>query len=192
MSDRDGAGADGRDADEANMEDVIDELEDLEEMVEEEEKREKVRETMAAAEEARDPGLVGRFHRGFGLRDAGEAVIGGFVFGVPLIVEDGTYEVGRFIARQPAYLAFTALFGLAMILGILFAGDFEDVNEDRVLGVVPLRLVGILAISGALAIGLPTIWGQIEWDQPMVAAGQATVIAIAMGVGASVGDILPE
>jgi len=174
------------------MRDVMDDLEDLEGMVDDEEERAKVRETMQTAEEARDPGIVDRFQRGFGLRDAGEAVIGGFVFGVPMIVEGGTYEVGRFIANNPPRLAITILFGGVLILGILHAGEFEQVAEDRLFGVVPLRLVGILGISVGLAVGLLTVWGQVDWSEPTVAVGQATVVAIAMGVGASVGDILPE
>ena len=174
------------------MRDVMDDLEDLEEMVDDEAEREKVRETIETAREAREPGILGRFRRGFGLRDAGEAVIGSFIFGVPMIVEGGTYDVGAFLAAHPPYLALTILFGGALILGVLHAGEFERVEEDRLLGVVPLRLVAILGISGGLAAGLVTIWGQVDWTEPVVAASQTAVVAIAMGVGASVGDILPE
>ena len=181
-----------RDHGRADMRDVIEDLEDLEEMVDDEAEREKVRETIQAAEEASEPGIVGRFRRGFGLRDAGEAVIGGFVFGVPMIVEGGTYEVGAYVATRPLYLFLTVLFGGTLILGILHAGEFEQVEEDRILGVVPLRLVGILGISVVLAVGLLTIWGRVAWSDPSVAASQSAVVAIAMGVGASLGDILPE
>lgn len=174
------------------MRDVIEDLEDLEGMVDDEEEREKVRETRKAAEEAHEPGIVGRFRRGFGLRDAGEAVIGGFVFGVPMIFEGGTYDVGRYIANHPPRLAITVLFGSVLILGVLHAGEFERVEEDRLLGVLPLRLVGILGISVGLAVGLLTVWGQVDWSDPMVAGSQTAIVAIAMGVGASVGDILPE
>jgi uncharacterized membrane protein len=176
----------------ANMQDVIEDLEDLERMVDDDDEREHVREARRAAEEAREPGVLGRFRRGFGLRDAGEAVIGGFVFGVPMIVEDGTYEVGRYIANDPPSLLITILFGGSLILGILHAGGFEQVKEDRLFGLVPLRLVGILGISVGLAVGLLTIWGQIDWSDPVVAGSQTAVVAIAMGVGGSVGDILPE
>jgi hypothetical protein len=155
-----------------DIRDVIEDLEDLEEMVDDEAERAKVRETMEAAEKAQAPGLVGQFRRGFGLRDAGEAVIGGFVFGVPS-------------------LAVTILFGGSLILGILYAGGFEQVREDRLLGVVPLRLIGILCISIGLAVSLLTVWGQVDWSDPMVAGSQTTLVAIAMGVGGSVGDILP-
>lgn len=174
------------------MRDVIEDLEDLEGMVDDDEEREKVRETMQVAAEVQGLGLVGRFRRGFGLRDAGETVIGGFLFGVPMIVEGGTYEIGRYIANHPPSLAVTILFGGSLILSILYAGGFERVSEDRLFGVVPLRLIGILGISVSLAVGLLTIWGQIDWNEPMVAGSQAALVAIAMGVGGSVGDILPE
>ena len=174
-----------------DIRDVIEDLEDLEEMVDDEAERAKVRETMEAAEKAQVPGLVGRFRRGFGLRDAGEAVIGGFVFGVPMIVEGGTYDIGRYMANHPPSLAVTILFGGSLILGILYAGGFEQVREDRLLGVVPLRLIGILCISIGLAVSLLTVWGQVDWSDPMVAGSQTTLVAIAMGVGGSVGDILP-
>jgi len=192
MSDREDARDDRPPRGRANMRDVIEDLEDLEEMVNDDAEREKVRETMQAAEEASTPGIVGRFQRGFGLRDAGEAVIGGFVFGVPMIVEGGTYEVGRYIATHPPRLTITVLFGGALILGILHAGGFEQVKEDWLFGVVPLRLVGIVGISVVLAVSLLTVWGQVDWSNPRIAAGQAAVVAIAMGVGGSVGDVLPE
>lgn len=176
----------------ADMRDVIEDLEDLEGMVDDEAERAKVRETREAAEEVQVPGLVGRFRRGFGLRDAGEAVIGGFIFGVPMIVEGGTYDVGRYMANHPPSLAVTILFGGSLILAILYAGGFERVSEDRLLGVVPLRLLGILGISVGLAVSLLTVWGQVDWSEPMVAGSQTALVAIAMGVGGSVGDILPE
>lgn len=37
-----------------------------------------------------------------------------------------------------------------------------------------------------------TVWGQVDWSEPVVAGSQAAIVAIAMGVGGSVGDILPE
>jgi hypothetical protein len=108
----------------AGMRDVIEDLEDLAGMVDDDEEREKVRETMRTAETVEGPGLVGRFQRGFSLRDAGETVIGGFLFGVPMIVEGGTYDVGRYIANHPPSLIVTILFGGSLILAILYAGGF--------------------------------------------------------------------
>lgn len=175
-----------------DMRDVIEDLEDLEGMVDDTEEREKVQETIEAATRVQGPGLFGRFRRGFGLRDAGEAVIGGFLFGVPMIVEGGTYDVGRYIANHPLNLVITILFGGSLILAILYAGGFEQVKKDRLFGVVPLRLIGILGISVGLAVSLLTVWGQVDWSEPVVAGSQAAVVAIAMGVGGSVGDILPE
>ncbi len=181
-----------RPEEQADIRDVIEDLGDLKEMVDDEEERRKVRETMRTLRSVRAPGIVGRFRGGFGLRDAGEAVIGGFLFGVPMIVEGGTYDVGRYIANHPLSLVVTVLFGGSLILAILYAGGFEQVCEDQLFDVVPLRLIGIVGISVVLAVFLLTIWGQVDWSDPMVAGSQATLVAIAMGVGGSVGDILPE
>jgi hypothetical protein len=174
------------------MRDVIEDLEDLAGMVDDDEERKKVRETMRTAENVQGPGLVGRFRRGFSLRDAGETVVGGFLFGVPMIVEGGTYDVGRYIANHPPSLVVTVLFGGSLILAILYAAGFEQVGENRLFSVVPLRLIGILGISVGLAVSLLTVWGQVDWSEPVVAGSQAAIVAIAMGVGGSVGDILPE
>ena len=135
--------------------------------------------------------LLGRLNDSFDSRDVGEAVIGSFLFGIPMVVEDGTLEIGRFIAGNALYFSATLLLGFVLVYEILHAVEFEKVEEDLVLGVVPLRLIGIPVIAGVMAIVLMTIWGRVEWTTPLTAAGQVTVTAIVMAVGASLGDVLP-
>lgn len=171
--------------------DAMDELEELEELVDSPEEREQVREAMRTLRRARARPF-GRLRSAFGLRDAGEALVGSFIFGIPMVVEEGTLEIGAFIATRPAYIGLTAVLGLCFVLGILHAVGFAEVEEDLLAGVVPLRLVGVLLVSGGAALLLMTVWGRVDWAMPVVAGSQTLVTAVVMAVGASLGDILPE
>ncbi|GAA0538913.1 hypothetical protein ABNG02_14560 [Halorubrum ejinorense] len=176
----------------ADIDDVLTELDELEDIVDRDEELQQVRETMQTARQVRRRGIIGRFQSQFGPRDAGEALVGSFVFGMPMIVEDGALEIGRFIAKRPPVLLLTLLFGGTLVFGILHAGEFEQVVEDRLFGVVPLRPVAIMCIAGGLAIVLMTGWGRVAWSEPLIAGGQTVLIGVVMSVGASIGDILPE
>jgi uncharacterized membrane protein len=169
----------------------MDELEQLEELVDSGEEREQVRTAMRTLRRAR-PTPFGRLRDDFDSRDAGEALVGSFIFGIPMIVEGGTLEVGAYIATRPLYVVLTVLLGLAIVLGILRAVEFEKVEEDLLFGLVPVRLLGVLCIAGGAAIVLMTMWGRVDWGEPSVAASQTLVTAVVMAVGASLGDILPE
>jgi len=175
-----------------DIEEVLADLEELEEIVDREEELAQVRETMRTVRHVRRRGIVGRFTDQFDLRDAGEAVVGSFVFGLPMIVEDGVLEIGRFLADRPGFLTLTLLLGGSLVFGVLHAGEFEQVVEDRLFGVLPLRLVAITTIAVTMAVGLMTIWGRVTWGNPGVAGSQTLLITIVMGVGAALGDILPE
>lgn len=172
------------------LQDAMDELAELADIVDSTEEREQVREAMDSLEAAR-PRPFGRLRDSFGLRDAGEALVGGFIFGIPMVVEQGTFEIGAYLATRPLALALTAVLGLVLVLGILRAVEFEKVQDDLVFGRIPVRLLGILFISVLLAVTLLTVWGRVDWGQPRVAGSQTLVTAIVMAIGASLGDILP-
>lgn len=172
------------------LQDAMDELAELADIVDSTEEREQVREAMDSLEAAR-PRPFGRLRDSFGLRDAGEALVGGFIFGIPMVVEQGTFEIGAYLATRPLALGLTAVLGLVLVLGILRAVEFEKVQDDLVFGRIPVRLLGILFISVLLAITLLTVWGRVDWGQPRVAGSQTLVTAIVMAIGASLGDILP-
>ncbi|WP_436930373.1 hypothetical protein [Halosimplex halobium] len=195
MTDRDGAAGDDPDRDrdpDPDIDDVLDDLEELEDLVDRPEERERVREAMRTARRANRPRVVGRIRDAFDLRDAGEAVVGAFLFGIPMVVEGGTQEIGVAIEDSPVAVALTAALGFLVVLGILHAARFEAVEADLIAGVVPRRLVGILGISAGMAVGLMTLWRRVDWSQPDVAAAQCLVTAVVMAVGASLGDVLPE
>lgn len=174
-----------------DMVDAMEELEELETLVDSPEERRQVRAAMRTLRQAR-PRPFGRLRGSFGLRDAGEAFVGSFIFGIPMIVEGGTQEIGAFIATRPAFVALTVLLGLGSVLGILRAVEFEKIESDLLFGVVPVRLLGIVSIAGGTALVLMTVWGRVDWAEPAVAASQTLVAAVVMAVGASLGDILPE
>lgn len=174
------------------IDDAMDELEELEDIVDSDAEREQVRETMRTLRQAESPRLFGRIRSSFDVRDAGEALVGSLVFGVPMLVEDGTLDVGRHIADHPPYFLVTVGIGLVVTVGILHAVGFADVESDLLFGVVPRRLLGILVVSGATAVVLMTAWGRADWAEPWVATCQTTVTAVVMAIGAALGDILPE
>ncbi|MFC7139027.1 DUF2391 family protein [Halosimplex aquaticum] len=183
---------DGGPESEPDIDDVLDELEELEELVDTPEEREQVREAMRTARRAHTPRVIGRLRDSFDLRDAGEAVVGAFIFGIPMIVEGGTLEIGEAIAGSIPALAVTAAFGFLVVLGILYAARFEEVESDLLFGFLPRRLLGILAISVTMSVGLMTLWNRVDWSRPEEAFAQCLVAAVVMAVGASLGDVLPE
>ncbi|MFC4550756.1 MULTISPECIES: DUF2391 family protein [Halorussus] len=184
------AAADELDTD-PDIEDVFEELEELEEIVDTPAEREQVRETIRVLRRTRTRRTFGRLRDSFDSRDVGEGLVGAFVFGMPMVVEEGTLEIGEFIARRPLLFAVTVAVGVTLVLGILHAVRFEEVEADLLFGVIPIRLVSTLTISAGMAAVLMTIWGRADWAAPSVAAGQITVTAIVMAVGASLGDVLP-
>lgn len=177
---------------ESDIEDLLEDLEELEDIVDTPEERDQVRETMQTARRVRGGRVYTGFKSAFDSRDVGEALVGSFIVGIPMIVEDGTLDVGRYIAGNMLYFGLTVFFGLALTVGILHAARFEEIEADMLFGFVPLRLISLLAISSITAVGLMTIWGRVDWTTPQVALGQVTVTAMVMTVGAAIGDILPE
>ncbi|WP_256298699.1 TIGR02587 family membrane protein [Haloarchaeobius salinus] len=174
------------------METVFEELEELEDIVDTEVEREKVRQTMRTLRRARQPRVFGRFRSSFGLQDAGEALVGSFVFGIPMIVEGGTLEIAEHLSTRLQVLGMTLLVGVALVLGILHAAGFEDVEADRLFGVVPVRLLGVLGIATVTSVVLMTAWGRVDWATPWIATSATGLTAVVMAVGAALGDVVSE
>ncbi|MFB6126308.1 MAG: DUF2391 domain-containing protein [Halolamina sp.] len=185
------ADADSDPEDEPDVDDLLDDLERLEDRVDPED-RERVRQTMRTARRLRDRGPFGTVISGFDRRDAAEAFVGSLVFGIPMLVEGGTQEVGAFLATRPVPLAGTLVGTVGVVAGLLFVADVQQVRvEDPLLGVVPRRLAGVLAVSAVTATTTMTGWGRVDWSEPWVATGQISVCFVAMALGAALGDILP-
>ena len=188
-----GAGTDRTASDDApTMGDLLDELDALEDTVDSEAERARVKEIIETAHDVEEPAVFGRLVVGFDRADAAEALLGAVLFGIPMLVEGGTLEVGAFVATQPIYLVGTLLFALGMTVGILYVAEFQDVRVyEPILGVVPRRLLGVVAIAFLTALALMTAWGRVDWARPWLAFCQVAVAFVPMVIGAALGDILP-
>ena len=174
-----------------DIDDLLDELETLEETVNDPAEREQVRETMRVARRVR-PAVFGQVISGFDRNDAAEALVGSVVFGIPMLVEGGTLEIGEFVAANPPALLVTLAGTVALVIGVLYVAEIQQVEIRRPLfGIVPRRLVGVLAVSYATAAITMTLWGRVDWIDPWLALCQTSVTFSAMAVGAALGDILP-
>ena len=190
----DGESSDGGEQpdDEPDMSDLFDELTELEAVVDSEAEREQVRETMRTAMEVQESPVFGRVIWGFDRADLAEALLGALLFGFPMFVEGGTLEVGAFVAQHPIYLALTYVVGVAVVIGILYVSDIQDVRiHDPLFGFLPRRLVGVLAVSFLAALVMMTAWGRVDWAQSWLALCQVSVAFVPMAIGAALGDILP-
>lgn len=150
------------------MDDLFDELK---EPVETPEARDQVRETMRVAMAAsRNAGPFDRIVRGFGREAVAEALLGNLLFGIPMLVERGTLEVGEFLAGRSLCLAGIALVSVALVVAILYVADVQDVRVvDPLFGALPRRLVGVLGVSLCTAAVAMSAWGRVDWTQPWVA-----------------------
>ncbi|WP_277553775.1 DUF2391 family protein [Halobaculum limi] len=177
------------------VEDLIESLETLESVVDDTEERRKVQEAMRTAREIavqKPPSVFGRVVRGFDRSDLAEALLGSVLFGIPMLVEGGTGEVGAYLASHPVYLVGTVVATVLLVIGIIYVADFQDVRvHNPILGVVPRRLVGVLGVAALTALVGLTVWGRVDWTSPGVALGSTVVAAVPMAVGAALGDLLP-
>jgi len=197
MSERGGRAVDADDPDrdlddDPDMGDLFDELAELEETVDSDEERRRVRETMRTAMEVQETPVFGRVVFGFDRSDAAEALLGSLLFGIPMFVEGGTYEVGLFLSERPLYLLATNALTLALVTGILYVADFQDVRVYQpIFGVLPRKFLGVLTIPLVTAVVVMTVWGRITWADPVLAVCQVSVALVPMAIGAALGDLLP-
>lgn len=176
---------------EAAIEELVDELEDIEDDVDDPETRARLGAAMAAVAALQPPGF-GNVIVGFDYRDAAEALLGALIFGIPMFVEGGTLEIGAFVAAHPSLLAGTVLATVGIVVAILYVAEFQDVRvHEPLLGFLPRRLVGVMAISLATAAVMMTAWGRVDWAEPRLAAATVAVTWLPMAIGAALGDIVP-
>ncbi len=132
-------------------------------------------------------------------RDIGEAIVGSIIFALPLLVEDGVFEIAEHfvtfrVVGVPIFLLLNISFVLLLATKILYVVDFREVKiTNPILGVVPRRLVGVLGASFLTTAGLMLMWGRLFADDPtsLEMLARITVIWAAAALGASLGDILP-
>lgn len=178
-----------------DVEDVVRELTILEETVSSPEERRAVRRTRRLTE--RIPG--GRQIQKYTGRDITESAVGGIAFSLPLLVEDGVFDIAAWFATMsvgpvPVFLALNVLFVIALTTAILFGTDFREVAVTRpFFGIVPRRLVGVLVVSFVVAGAMLFLWGRLHEADPtrVEQLGRITVLWAAAALGASLGDLLP-
>lgn len=182
------------DGGDSNMGDLFDDLSELEDLVDSPEELERVREAMRTATEVEDSEapVFGQIVWGFDRADLAESILGALLFGIPMAVEGGTVESGQFVAARPMFLALTIISTFAVVIGILYVAEIQDVRVAyAIFGLVPRRLVGVLGSSFVTAVLLLTIWGVVDWSDPWVDICICTVAFFPMAIGAALGDILP-
>ena len=184
--------ADVDDEDPPDMGDLFDDLQAIADTVDDPEERERVEAAMRTAAAVEPTPMFGRVVRGFDRGDVAETLLGSALFGIPMLVEGGTGEVGAFLATHPVSILGTLAFTVAVVVGILYVSDIQDVRvTKRLLGVVPYRLAGVLGVSLAFAAASMTAWGRVDWTDPTLALGAIAVAWVPMAIGAALGDILP-
>lgn len=175
-----------------DMGDLYDELEALAATVDAPEERERVAAAMRTAAAVESPGVFGRVVKGFGRGDLAEVLLGSTLFGIPMLVEGGTTEVGAYMTTHPLYVAGTLAFTVAVVVGLLYVSDIQDVRVTHAyFGVVPRRLVGVLGGSFLFAVAAMTAWGRVSWAEPELALASVAIAWVPMAIGAALGDILP-
>ncbi|RXK46717.1 DUF2391 family protein [Halorientalis pallida] len=172
--------------------DLLDELDEYEESLTDPARRERMQEIIETATEVEEPAVFGRTIVGFDRADLVEATLGALLFGIPMMVEGGTQEVGAFVATRPVYLVGTLAFAVATTVGILYVAEFQDVRIYKpLLGFLPRRLVGVLGVSLLLSLAMSTVWGRVDWANPWLAFCTCAVAFVPMAIGSALGDILP-
>lgn len=178
--------------DRIDIEDVRTRLQQLEETVDAPHERREVRRTIRLVDKL--PGESVRDGiRKFTRRDIAEAFVGSILISLPLLVEDGIFDIAAHFVATPAFALLNVLFVVGMTTGLLYYADFRDVVVNRpIFGIFPRRLTAVLFISFLTATFMMTVWGRVGgWEDPAIALARISVIWAAASFGAALGDILP-
>ncbi len=177
-----------------DINDVLDQLDELEKTVDSSVERHEVQRTRRMVKRVPGSDRIAKYTS----RDMAEGVVGGIVFSLPLLVEDGVFEIAEWftlttIGPLPVFLVLNVVFVVGMVAGLLYYTDFRDVRGRILFGFVPKRLAATLIISFAVAAGTMFMWGRLHEEDPtqLEAFGRITVIWAASALGATLGDILP-
>lgn len=136
---------------------------------------------------------VGDRIRKFTRRDIAEAFVGSILISLPMLVEDGVFDIAAHFVETPAFFGLNAAFVVVLTAGLLYYAEFRKVSVHRpILGLVPRRLFAVLVVSFVTATFTMTLWGRLGgWSEPVVALGRISVVWTAASFGAALGDILP-
>ena len=203
MSDSDADGHDSPPGDEfdtsdrydngdVDIETVRDQLEELEKTVDNPDERREVREAIGLVDRLPTPSVRERIKK-FTRRDIAETFVGSILISLPLLVEDGVFDIADHFVETPIFFLLNAAFIITMTAGLIYYADFRDVGIHKPLfGLIPRRLIAVLTISLLTATFMMTIWGRVGgWAEPDVGFARVSVIWAAASFGGALGDILP-
>lgn len=182
-----------------SIRELVDSLEEIHEETDDHEIRDELEQTIEFARGLTMPTkLFGQIVNKYTSRDLGESFVGSVIFCLPLLVEDGVFDIADFLLNTtiwnlPVYLLGNLALVALLPLAILYWADFQQLlPQKKIFGLVPRRYVGILLISLGTTIMLMTLWGRLDgWHQPGVAMARISCVWLVAALGASLGDILP-
>lgn len=193
----DGDRGDGPAPDYVHVEDLHESLDELAAESESQATRREIHQTKQLIDQAAARGLIESSVRPLRSRDAAEALVGSIVFASPLLVEGGVFDIADHLVTTtvlsvPLFLLANAIFVVAMTTGLVqWTGRDRD-ETSHIFGVVPTRVVMILAIAFVTSSLLMTVWGRVSWSDPVTALGRVSVLWSVGALGAALGDILSE
>jgi uncharacterized membrane protein len=177
-----------------NVDDVFRQLDELERAVSSSEERREVSQTREMLKRLPGSDRI----RKYTSRDIAEGFVGGIIFALPLLVEDGVFVIAEWflattVGPVPVVLLINALFVVLMVSGLLYYTDIRTVVEQRLFGLIPERLLGVLVISFVVAVGTMLMWGRLHLGDPtpLEQLARVSVVWTAAAFGATLGDILP-
>mgnify|MGYP000061894038 CR=1 FL=1 len=192
-------GTPGNDPDQVDVvESLHGQFDDLHAVLDDEGDRQALRRIEARATRAAADDGFGDHIDKYTSRDVAEAFVGSVFFAIPLLVEDGVYEVADFllslsVAGLPVAVLAHATFVVVTVAAILYWTGPQDVEVTRpIFGVVPRRLLGIAVVAFLTAAALMTMWGRLDgWQDPAVALARISTVWAVASFGGALGDILP-
>ena len=191
-SDGETAGSARREDADVDIETVRARLKELEGAVDHPDERREVRRTIGLVDRLPSPSVRDRIRK-FTRRDIAETFVGSILISLPLLVEDGVFDIADHFVETPIFFVLNAAFIISMTAGLIYYADFRDVKVHRPLfGLVPRRLVAVLTISILTATFMMTVWGRVGgWTDPNVGVARVSVVWAAAAFGGALGDILP-
>lgn len=142
--------------------------------------------------------LFGRQIKKYTTRDVAEAFVGSIIFAIPLLVEDGVFDVANYflsiqVWQFPVFFLVNGVFVFFILWALIYWTGPQDVQINRaIFGVIPRRIVGVAVVSFVTAAALMTMWGRVgHWADPVVAVARISVVWSVAAFGAALGDILP-
>ncbi len=180
---------------ESSIEDVIRRLDELSDDVDSEEHRSEIENAQRMLDDLPGTDVIHKYTT----RDMGEAFVGGLLFSLPMLVEDGVFDIASWFASftvvgVPVLLVVHSVLVFAITAGLLYTVDFREIVVRKpIFGFLPRRLVGVAVISSLTAALSMLLWGRLHSGDPaaMEMVSRVSVVWAAASFGAVLADILP-